>query len=123
MKEHPQEIWQPNVPTLDLTLALRRLGGGYVATSIEVTHAAGTPTPAVRAKVFDVNAKEKPLVQFRTGDHVVGQSKNVQEIQTTDNKSKIQFIREMIELKTGSEVQAELLIGEKSLVSPIFRPE
>jgi hypothetical protein len=39
------------------------------------------------------------------------------------NKSKMQFIRELIELKKGSKVQAELLAGEKSQLSPTFEPE
>jgi len=122
MNEHQEVVWQPEAPGTDLIFVLRRLGGGYVEASFRLAHEAGAPTPAARVKVFDINSKEKPLVELRAGANMVGRP-NVQELETRNNQPLGQLIHELIELKKGSKVQAELQIGEKFQLSPVLDPE
>ena len=110
-----REIW--DLPGLgESTLILERRDGKYVDATLERTIQAGAPASAWSLRLFAVNDKSKDLAGFpRAQDS--GSS-----VTATAGETAFSSESSLIVLPDGLDIQAELKMEGRAILSPVYRP-
>jgi len=113
-----REVWRPKFPGLDLKLVIERENARYVGLGFSEEYEGGKPRPKATLRVFRTKSPEQSLTKFQGG----GMASVGVEIQDSRGSSGYSSTGTTVKLAKGEEIQAELKVGEKTELSPQFRP-
>lgn len=103
------EIWNPNIPNLDVEVTIEREGRHRVSLSVSENYWREVAAPSGSVKIYNVKAKHKPILEVDCGGKYDGNSGSSSSGKTCN-------------LLEGEELQVELIVKGKSQVSPVYRP-
>ncbi|MFN0054307.1 MAG: hypothetical protein ACKV0T_19195, partial [Planctomycetales bacterium] len=108
-KSYRREIWNPNIPNLNVEVTIEREGRRRVYLLVNENFRREISAPACAVKIYNVKAKDKPVLEADCGGKHDGKS-------GSSSSGKTCTVLE------GEELQVELIVKGKSQVSPVYRP-
>lgn len=115
-KIYRREIWKLEGLGQEASLILERRDDRHVGVTVQQTLKAGEKSPRWSVRLFRLKDREKTLAQFpRTGGPGSG-------VRATAGAVSFASESSVMALPEGEEVQAEFKLGEKSALSPVYKP-
>jgi hypothetical protein len=117
-----RNAWKPDAAEWDVELIIQRgTHASNVTVTVCETYQAGDPVPAVMLRVVDLSSR-KTIAKFKAGDERNDDDFDAETNARRKGNNVGHSFGKGFALKEGGEVQAELIIGDRILRSPIFKP-
>lgn len=115
-----RDVWRPNVTELNAECAIERRNASWVEVSLRESFGPGKPERGSSFRAFRVSRPNEALAQFtRRPDP---RNKLVAEPNLAQERSWRSFSYDVVELNEGEEIQIELRLDDRVILSPKFKP-